>query len=151
HAEHFAHLVGDLLREFRRKQGSPGVLVTSFDTELFGHWWFEGVSWLGKVLRHLSEDPEVQLMTASESVTALKPETALYLPESSWGAGGGHFNWDNNETHWMWQPIGESEVQMEALANRFTSPTDDERAVLNQAARELMLMQSSDWQFLVTT
>ena len=40
---------------------------------------------------------------------------------------------------------------MEQLVERFTAPTDAERLVLTQAARELLLMQSSDWQFLITT
>jgi 1,4-alpha-glucan branching enzyme len=151
HAEHFAHLVGDLLREYHRRQGRRGLIVASYDTELFGHWWFEGVSWIGKVLRHLAEDPEVTMIAASDYVAVNPPETTLHLPESSWGAGGSHFNWDNNETRWMWQPMAECEARMEALAQRYTAPTDDETRVLNQAGRELMLLQSSDWQFLVTT
>jgi 1,4-alpha-glucan branching enzyme len=151
HAEHFAHMVGDLLRQYHKKTGKYGIITSSYDTELFGHWWFEGVSWLGKVLRHLADDPEVELVTASDFVESHPPDETLHLPESSWGMGGAHFNWDNNETRWMWQPIHDCEGRMAYLANRIQKPTDDERVVLNQAARELMLMQSSDWQFLVTT
>ena len=40
---------------------------------------------------------------------------------------------------------------MVTLAQNFLKPTEDELVVLNQLAREIMLMQSSDWQFLVTT
>jgi 1,4-alpha-glucan branching enzyme len=151
HAEHFAHLVGDLLRKQHKQTGKYGVVLSSYDTELFGHWWFEGVRWLGKVLQHLAQDPEVELKTASEFVAEYPPTETLHLPESSWGIGGAHFNWDNNETRWMWQPIRECEERMETLARRYPTPTDTERAVLNQAARELMLLESSDWQFLVTT
>jgi 1,4-alpha-glucan branching enzyme len=75
----------------------------------------------------------------------------IHIPEGSWGAGGTHFTWDNGETHWMWQPIHEAEAKMEALANQFTNPNDNELLVLKQAARELLLLQSSDWPFLVTT
>ncbi|RMG76600.1 MAG: hypothetical protein D6711_03490, partial [Chloroflexi bacterium] len=66
HAEHFAHLVGDLLREYYNETGEPGFISSNYDTELFGHWWFEGVAWLGKVLRHLAQNPDVELTTASE-------------------------------------------------------------------------------------
>lgn len=151
HAEHFAHLVGDLLRDYHNHTGQYGLIASNYDTELFGHWWFEGVQWLGRVLRHLARNTEIDLVTASEYVEKHPPEHTLHLPESSWGAGGTHFTWDNGETHWMWKPIHECEARMEALAERYDNPNEDERLVLQQAARELLLLQSSDWPFLVTT
>jgi 1,4-alpha-glucan branching enzyme len=151
HAEHYAHLVGDLLRQHHSESGEYGLIASNYDTELFGHWWFEGVTWLGKVLRHLAENPEVELTTASRFVTEHPPAQVLHLPESSWGAGGNHFTWDNGETRWMWAPIHEAEAHMEALAGKYTSPSQDEETVLKQAARELLLLESSDWPFLVTT
>lgn len=151
HAEHFAHLVGDLLREYHNDTGEYGLISSNYDTELFGHWWFEGVNWLGKVLRHLARNPDVELTTASDFVAQHPPSDVLHLPESSWGAGGNHFTWDNGETYWMWTPIHEMEARMEALANRYTDPTPDEAQMLAQAAREVLLAQSSDWPFLVTT
>ena len=151
HAEHFAHLVGDQLRQYRNQTGKFGVVAANYDTELFGHWWFEGVAWLGKVLRHLSQHPEVELTTASRFIEEHPPENVLDLPESSWGAGGTHFVWDNNETHWMWSPIHEVEDRMETLATNYITPDEKELIVLNQAAREALLLQSSDWTFLVTT
>jgi 1,4-alpha-glucan branching enzyme len=151
HAEHFAHLVGDLLRDHYNESGEQGLIASNYDTELFGHWWFEGVTWLGKVLRHLSQNPDVELTTASEYVREHPPETTLHLPESSWGAGGTHFTWYNGETSWMWTPIHEAEARMEKLASTFDSPTEDELITLNQAARECLLLQSSDWPFLITT
>jgi 1,4-alpha-glucan branching enzyme len=151
HAEHFAHLVGDLLRDFNHQTGKFGLISSNYDTELFGHWWFEGVQWLGKVLRHLAESPEIQLMTTSDYITQYPPQEVLHIPESSWGAGGNHFTWDNGETHWMWKPIHECEARMEALAMQFPTPSEAETLVLQQAAREVLLLQSSDWTFLVTT
>jgi 1,4-alpha-glucan branching enzyme len=151
HAEHFAHLVGDLLREFKDQTGKFGLIASNYDTELFGHWWFEGVKWLSHVLRHLAQASDVQLTTATEYITQHPPTEVLHIPESSWGAGGTHFTWDNGETHWMWAPVHECEARMENLANTHTNPNADELAVLKQAARELLLLQSSDWPFLVTT
>ncbi len=151
HAEHFAHLIGDLLREHHQHTGGYGLVSSNYDTELFGHWWFEGVAWLGKVLRHLAANESVELTTASRFIAERPPTEVLSLPEGSWGAGGTHFTWDNNETHWMWEPIHESEARMEALAAAFPSPDAGARQVLNQAAREALLLQSSDWPFLVTT
>jgi 1,4-alpha-glucan branching enzyme len=151
HAEHFAHLVGDLLRNYHEKTGDFGLVASNYDTELFGHWWFEGVDWLGRVLRHLASNPEIELTTATRFITEHPPRQVLNLPEGSWGTGGTHFTWDNPETHWMWEPIHEAENRMEALVAHYPSPHNAEQAVLNQAARELLLLQSSDWPFLVTT
>ena len=151
HAEHFAHLVGDLLRDYHNRTGKYGLISSNYDTELFGHWWFEGVAWIGKALRHLAANPEIELTTASQHVAQHPPENVLHIPESSWGAGGNHFTWDNADTRWMWKPIHEAEMLMENLAQTYTDPTPDEEAVLNQAARELLLLESSDWPFLVTT
>lgn len=151
HAEHYAHLVGDLLRDYRNQTGKFGLIASSYDTELFGHWWFEGVQWLGKVLRHLIANTEIRLMGVSDYLEQYPPEKALDIPETSWGAGGNHFTWDNGETHWMWQHIHAAELRMETLAKAHPKAKGDELAVLNQAARELLLLESSDWEFLVTT
>jgi 1,4-alpha-glucan branching enzyme len=118
---------------------------------LFGHWWFEGVAWLGKVLRLLAQDSEVELTTASRHIEQHPPEEVITVPEGSWGTGGTHFTWDNQETRWMWEPIHEAEERMEALVAQYPNPDEDELAVINQTARELLLLQSSDWPFLVTT
>jgi len=152
HSRHFAWLVSDLLTRYHAETGRFGLIASNYDTELFGHWWFEGVGWIGEVLRLLAESDTVQLITASEYLEAHPPEEVLALPESSWGMGGGHWTWDNPETHWMWEPIHEAEARMEQIANsRLQIADSDETVVLNQAARELLLLEASDWPFLVTT
>ncbi len=151
HAEHFAHLVSDQLREHKAKTGESGLVMSSYDTELFGHWWYEGVLWLERVLRHLANDPSVDLKTANEYITETPPKQVLHIPESSWGAGGNHFTWNNTDNRWMWAPVHEAEIRLEGLVIRYPNPTDDEKFVLNQIAREALLLQSSDWPFLVTT
>jgi 1,4-alpha-glucan branching enzyme len=151
HAEHFAHLVSDQLREYNEKTGQRGLVMSSYDTELFGHWWFEGVMWLEKVLRHLTIDPNVTVATTREYLDDSPPRAVLNIPESSWGAGGNHFTWNNADTRWMWTPIHEAELRMEGLVIRYLEPDEDELLVLNQISREVLLLQSSDWPFLVTT
>lgn len=151
HAEHFTNLVGDLLREYQNKTGEAGLITSNYDTELFGHWWFEGVLWLGKVLRYLASRPEIELTTVGDYLKNHPPTETLMIPEGSWGSNGTHFTWDNIETHWMWEPIAEAERRMEMLVASFETTSDDELTVLRQTARELLLLQSSDWPFLVTT
>jgi 1,4-alpha-glucan branching enzyme len=151
HAEHYAGLVEDLARDYYQQAGEYGLISSNYDTELFGHWWFEGVRWIGQVLAHLAESPSVDLVTTSGYLEAHAPERAIALPEGSWGAGGTHWTWDNPDTHWMWAPIHAAERRMEQLVARYPEAEGDALAALNQAARELLLLQSSDWPFLVTT
>lgn len=151
HAAHFAHLVEKLLGDFNRETGEFGVISAAYDTELFGHWWFEGVEWLKQVLRNLARSETVELTTASGIIEQHPPDTVLSLPESSWGAGGGHFTWANVDTNWMWPPIHAAEARMEGLADLFAAASDTRKRVIRQAARELLLLEGSDWPFLVTT
>ncbi len=153
HAHHFSQLVEQLIRQYHERTGRYGVVAAVYDTELFGHWWFEGVRWLGEVLAILARSETVDLRTASELLETRPPEDVVELPESSWGMGGGHFTWDNADTHWMWPIVHDAEARMERLVARHPEPpaTGPTLEVLNQAARELLLLQSSDWPFLITT
>jgi 1,4-alpha-glucan branching enzyme len=151
HAEHFTHLVYDLLRDFHNKTGEYGLISSNYDTELFGHWWFEGVQWLERVLRFLATSPDIEMTQSTQYIMQHPPTEVINLPEGSWGAGGNHFTWDNPDNHWMWEPIAEAELRMERNAMRYSEATPEQESVLNQAARELMLLESSDWTFLVTT
>ena len=151
HSAHYAKLVETLIQEYHEQTDRYGLVSSNYDTELFGHWWFEGVEWIKQVLEHLSQSEVVDLVTASEYVARHEPDQAIALPESSWGAGGNHWTWDNPDTNWMWQPIHAAELRMEALVARFPDAEGASLRALNQAARELLLAQSSDWPFLVTT
>lgn len=151
HANHYVHLVREQLLDYRERTGGFGCITASYDTELFGHWWFEGVDWLKAVLRGLAVMPEVELSTASGIVERHAPREVLSLPESSWGAGGGHYTWLNDGTEWMWPLIHAAERRMETLVATAPHAEGFQAEVLNQAARELLLLQSSDWPFLVTT
>ncbi|MGH2562270.1 MAG: glycoside hydrolase family 57 protein [Thermomicrobiales bacterium] len=151
HADHFVGLVGEMLREYRSESGRFGVISAAYDTELFGHWWFEGVDWLKHVLRGLAAHDDVEMTTACRIIEEHEPERVMALPESSWGAGGGHFTWRNVDTRWMWPQIHTTETRMERLVARFPVASGERLIALNQAARELLLLESSDWPFLVTT
>jgi 1,4-alpha-glucan branching enzyme len=151
HARHFARLVSDLLQDYSEQKQQVGVISAAYDTELFGHWWFEGVDWLKEVLRSLATSETVELTTATRIVEEHGPDRVLDLPESSWGSGGNHSTWLNAETEWMWPVIHQAERDMEGLVARYPSASGELLDVLNQAARELVLLQSSDWPFLVTT
>jgi len=151
-AGHFKGLVKDMLKAHFDERGTPGLLTAPYDAELFGHWWFEGPRWLYHVLKAIGEDPELELVTGSERLKKDKVRTRVALPEGSWGEGGFHYIWLNEWTDWTWKHIYEAETEMVALAREFAdNPDDTLQTILKQAARELLLLQSSDWQFLIST
>jgi 1,4-alpha-glucan branching enzyme len=151
-ADHFVSLVQRLLSDYQQATGEHGLVMVSFDTELFGHWWFEGVAWLQHVIRKLHQTPDIDRQTASEYVEAHPPQSAIALPESTWGQGGHYWVWQNHHTEWMWPIIHEAEHHMQRLVTRYADTTDAwVIRLLNQSLRELLLLESSDWPFLVTT
>jgi len=151
-ASHFAGLINDYLVNNYNETGTVGILTAPFDTELFGHWWFEGPRWLGKVLRKLNESQDVGRVTLGEHLKENPPKVSVSLPEGSWGQGGFHYIWLNEWTEWTWKHIYSAEDRMTKLADKHKD-TDDEtvRRILNIMARELLLLESSDWQFLIST
>lgn len=152
HADHFVSLVHDILKEQYHKAGKPSLVMVSFDTELYGHWWFEGTTWLKHVIRMLHGCEGVSVETSSQYLENHPPQQAIELPESTWGQGGHYWVWHNQHTAWMWPVIYQSEVRMRKLVQQFANESDPLKVeVLNQALRELLLLQSSDWPFLVTT
>lgn len=151
HADHYTQMVERLAAEYHNESGEHGIISANYDTELFGHWWFEGVDWLAAVLQRLSQSETVELTTASDFLEAHPPQTVVNLPEGSWGAGGNHFVWDNADTHWVWPIIHAAENRMKEAVEGFQGRGGEGENALNQAARELLLLQSSDWPFLITT
>ena len=149
HAEHFVATVRETLRAHRAATGRPGVVVAPFDTELFGHWWFEGPRWLDAVLRGLQG--EVAPVTASEHLLRTPPSSVIRLPEGSWGQGGHHWVWLNPDTTWVWEIVYRAEDAFVEVVKAARRHRGDVPRVLRQLARELLLLESSDWPFLITT
>lgn len=152
HSSHFVDIVTETLKENFAKTKTIGVLTSPFDTELFGHWWFEGPRFLKKVLMKLEKSPHVNLTNAATEFDARQPDKVIQLPEGSWGEGGHHFIWLNENTSWTWKKIYQNEILFKQTVKKyFTSADDKMQFLLTQAARELLLLQASDWQFLIST
>ena len=148
HAAHFVHRLEAIAAEKEAQAG--GLIAVPFDTELFGHWWFEGVDFIADVYRQLAGQNKIRPFTGSATLAARPPRRGLHLATGSWGANGDFSMWLNPETEWTWYrlwAIEESfwEIAPEAVRHPAT------QVVLAQAARELLLAQSSDWQFIIST
>jgi 1,4-alpha-glucan branching enzyme len=151
HAEHFTRLVGSVLDAETERAGGPVVTCNPYDTELFGHWWFEGPQFLGEVLRRLPGDG-IEAGTLSAYLDQHPPTEAVTLLEGSWGEGGDHRVWLNRDTEWSWEMLYAAEEEFWTLAAGIKWEEDVLlRRLMAQLARELLLLQSSDWQFLITT
>jgi 1,4-alpha-glucan branching enzyme len=156
-AADFVSLIRRELQEHLDEHGHPGIIASPFDTELFGHWWFEGPRFLEKVMRRLNSSDEVKLTDCAQ---ALDDYTYLHqtiaLPEGSWGEGGHHYVWANQQVAWMWDVIYPLEDRfltvLRTLRNGNALEEDGMLStIMQQAARELLLLESSDWQFVIST
>jgi len=147
HAAHFVPLVKEVLKV----QNDPQTILTAvYDTELFGHWWFEGPQFLYHVLRQMAQDPEITLQTVGEYLQQNPAALPVTLPEGSWGEGGFHYIWLNEQTAWSWKLVYEVEAEISALA-RECGDSAPAAPILKQAAREALLLMASDWQFCIST
>ena len=147
HAAHFVPLVKEVLTA----QNDPQSIITAvYDTELFGHWWFEGPQFLYHVLKQMAQDPEITLQTVGNYLTQNPATLPVTLPEGSWGEGGFHYIWLNEQTAWSWKLVYEVEAEISQLAQEYG---DNQAAapILKQAAREALLLMASDWQFCIST
>ncbi len=151
HAEHFTGKVRDVLASHAGEHGHPGVLCCPFDTELFGHWWAEGPQWLELVYRRLRGEG-VAPITAGGYLERYPAEGAITLLEGSWGEGGDHRVWLNKDTEWTWEVIYQAEADLWTLAATSSwQRVPVLRRIVAQLGRELLLLESSDWPFLITT
>ena len=133
------------------------IIVSPYDAELFGHWWFEGPTFLGEVLRLCSQPgSEVQLQTASGYLSDYPVNAVCDPAPSSWGEGGYSAVWIDNSNDWIYRHIHHAETKLHELVGKFVAKEDDAKVTilqraLAQAGRELLLMQSSDWAFIMKT
>lgn len=152
HAQHFAAVVRSVLQRHHDRYGRTGVVVAPFDAELFGHWWYEGPWFLREVFKAFHDDSVVSAVTISEHLGAHPADKVVRLPEGSWGANGDHSVWLNDELKWTWEAEYRAEDRFLDCLHRLDWRKDaGVEDAMKAAARELLLMQASDWQFVIHT
>ena len=130
--------------------GRPPLVVSPYDAELFGHWWYEGPRFLDYVFRKFHwEQNDIATVTPGDYLDAGLSIQTQVPSQSSWGEDGYFKVWLNDQTAWMYPHQQAAEERMTALANHFHDPDWLTRRALNQCARELLLAQSSDWAFQI--
>lgn len=150
HASHFVGTVERRLSAHRQRTGRYGAVCAPFDAELFGHWWHEGPRFLKEVARQIAARESIDALTLSEFHRRVPADKAARLPEGTWGAGGDHRVWLNDELRFYWEVAYRAE-------DRFLDLRDRSRDVaaaepwMREAARQLLLLQASDWPFVIHT
>ncbi|MDD2714455.1 MAG: DUF1957 domain-containing protein [Candidatus Wallbacteria bacterium] len=132
--------------------GHKPIIISPYDAELFGHWWYEGPNFIEFLLRKIHQASQaMKTITPSEYLDE-NPQNQVVTPcHSSWGYKGYSEVWLNGSNHWIYPHLHEAADRMIELANRFKQESGLRKRALNQAARELMLAQSSDWAFIMKT
>ncbi|MBI3313804.1 MAG: DUF1957 domain-containing protein [Candidatus Omnitrophica bacterium] len=128
------------------------IIVAPYDAELYGHWWFEGPEFLEFLIRKIVFDSRiVELVTAPEYLASNGPFQTSQPSFSSWGYKGYAEVWLEGSNDWIYRHLHAAAERMKELAKQFQGPNAIERRALNQAAREVMLAESSDWAFIMKT
>lgn len=131
--------------------GIKPIVVSPYDAELFGHWWFEGPWFLEEIIRQAHAGAKtLRLTTASEYLKNHPKNQEVSLSFSSWGDKGYGYVWLNNTNDWIYRHLHRAADQMVSLAAKRKRANAVQERALNQMARELLLAQSSDWAFIMT-
>ncbi|MCS6804413.1 MAG: DUF1957 domain-containing protein [Acidobacteriota bacterium] len=154
-AEHARHFLTSRQRQAEYLYpllGRKPLIVSPYDAELFGHWWFEGPQFLNFLIRMTYYDTDrIRLATPLDYLSEYNDIQQQTPASSSWGAEGYYRMWLNGSTEWIYPHLHYAERRMIELANQNPTAQGLRLRALNQAARELLLAQSSDWPFIIST
>jgi 1,4-alpha-glucan branching enzyme len=132
--------------------GTKPMVVSPYDAELYGHWWYEGPQFIDFLVRKVAFDQKVFRLATPGDYLRENPEQQVATPPlCSWGAGGYAGVWLDGSNDWIYRHLHKAAERMIALARDYPEPDAETRRALNQAARELLLAQSSDWAFIMKT
>ncbi len=129
------------------------IILSPFDAELFGHWWYEGPIFLNFVIRKAVYDQKVfQLTTPSAYLEKHDTLQVISPSPSSWGNKGFWEVWLDQSNAWIYPHLHAAARRMTEMARVVAkAPMQWKERVLRQMARELLLAQASDWAFLMKT
>jgi len=128
----------DFVARVRERVRDGGVCVCAFDTELLGHWWYEGVQWLAAVVEQAARE-DLRLTTLDHALDRHDPAPApANLGVTSWGEGGDLRTWSGPVVAEIAWRVRSAELRLLVSPRRPTA----------RALRELLALQASDWAFL---
>lgn len=155
-ADHAGNFMFNREKQIEFLQGQMGdrlpILVSPYDAELYGHWWYEGPQWLDFLIRKIKYDQKtIALATPGDYLKFYKNFQVLAPAYSSWGWKGYSEVWLEGSNDWIYKHVHKMTERMVEVANANRNAKGLLRRALNQMARELLLAQSSDWAFIMKT
>jgi 1,4-alpha-glucan branching enzyme len=152
HAGNFMFNRERQLEHLRANMDRRPIVVAPYDAELFGHWWYEGPMFLELLFRKLHYDQGAIAPITPSGYLAEYPTNQVATPSlSSWGEKGYGDYWCNGTNAWVYRHLHKMAERMVELAQKFPKAEGIQRRALDQAAREVMLAQASDWAFIMKT
>lgn len=153
-SHHFIHHLEETAKDYYSKYGKAATICLPFDTELFGHWWFEGPEFLKKVAEGISHSPYIKLNQTTNVINESPSYSFISIHEGSWGEENNHSVWMNDRVKWCWELIYNAENRFKGIIQPLSEKevkklSKRKRNILDLALIQLMLMQSSDWEFLI--
>lgn len=153
HASHFLQSRVQQIEQLHQMLPVEPIVLSPFDAELFGHWWFEGPEFLDLFLRKAAFDQKAFHLTTPTSYLFNHPTLQMVSPSSSsWGNKGYWEVWLDPCNSWIYPHLHAGAARMTEMACKFANTQSKYfDRLLRQMARELLLAQSSDWAFLMKT
>jgi len=152
HSQHFLEARMGQISRLADIMERPPLVLSPYDAELFGHWWYEGPEFLDFFVRKAFYDQQVfQLITPQAYLDEHATHQVAQPAASSWGEEGYWKVWLNERNEWILPHLDVAQQRMTELARRFRGATGAVERALQQAAREVLLAQSSDWPFILRT
>lgn len=152
HAAHFLKSRVEQVQELNAILDRPPLVISPYDAELFGHWWYEGPEFLDRFVRKAYHEQKTFELITPEQYLRRHPTNQIATPAaSSWGEEGYYRVWLNEKNEWIYRHLQVAQERMTELVKKFAKPSALEERALKQAARELLLAQASDWPFILRT
>jgi 1,4-alpha-glucan branching enzyme len=146
--EHAGDFVSRTLERLREADVDGGLVVCALDTELLGHWWYEGIEWLRAVVEECSRQG-LELVRLDDALERVEPVPASAVAQAgeevveqpcTWGAGGDLSTWSAPAVADMAFAARAAELEVIAAGGRAGTA----------AIREMLALQASDWPFMVS-
>lgn len=151
--EHSRHFIGVIKKALNLNQAQsypPYMIITPFDAELFGHWWFEGPNWL-KYLIDESLKSQINLITPEDFIDRYYQDLeTVHISFNTWGRNGYGEVWLSEKNSWIYRHLHRIEKDLISLITLYYRvETKLTIRCLKQMVREWLLVTSSDWPFII--
>ncbi|MDC7228548.1 MAG: DUF1957 domain-containing protein [Spirochaetales bacterium] len=151
HADNFIYQRIKQVKKLDKLMDRTPMVICPYDSEIFGKWWYEGIIWLEHVIRKAALSDDLEMISPSQYIDEYTENEKVEPIFSSWGNKGYASVWLGGANDWIYRHVHKASERMQELVARFPDESGLKKRVLDQAAREVLLAQASDWPFIMKT